>query len=74
MLCEVSLAAYEIWHTWSRRSGMGLDRQLFLFRRGGATGPCGCDVIFGGNGGFTLPRSTRFTSGDILDGNISSGV
>lgn len=53
---RIGQLSHDIKHTWSRRSGMGLAKQLFLLRRGGGTGACGRDDadIFGGNGGFTL--------------------
>lgn len=71
--------SHDIKHTWSRRSGMGLARQLFLLRRGGGTGACGRDDadIFGGSGGFTvlllpfLPRSRRCLLGKGEENDVS---
>lgn len=62
--------AYETWHTWSRLSGMGLDKQLLRLRRGGGTGAWGCVVIFGGSGGFTLPSSTRWRWENMFKENV----
>lgn len=59
---RVAIVSYDTWHTWSLRSGMGLDKQLFRLRRGGGTGAGGCIACFGGSGGLTLPSSTRYES------------
>ena len=52
---------YDTLHTWSRRSGIGLARQLLRFRLGGGTGTTtgGCCACFGGNGGRKFSKSTR---------------
>lgn len=53
---------YDTLHTWSRRSGIGLARQLLRLRLGGGTGTSGggCCDCFGGNGGRKFPKSTRY--------------